>query len=228
MKKYSDKQILSINDTPPSIPAFGIDDLAHAVDTFKPSQFNTSELPKDLPVYDKSTGRFNRFIKRGGMKRRVVSAPPMMAKSYVDKELPVAPNTRRDTLTPVVDKRLIELSKSTLKPRVVSGPPVPPKESLYDANLWNGKSLLASPRQKSSDIRWSTSRCHVTGLSPSYQLSPMKGTSSPIGQFNKSGFPEIPPVSSRLYFNGSPLGCSMNSDNLFSEKDEAWCYRDMY
>lgn len=228
MKKYSDKQILSISDIPPSIPAFSIDDLAHAVDTFKPSQFNTSELPQDLPVYDKSTGRFNRFIKRGGINRRVISAPPMVAKSYIDKELPVAPNTRRDTLTPVVDKRLIQLSNSTLKPRVVSGPPVPPKESPYDANLWNGKSHLAFSRQKSSENRWSTLRYHVTGLSLSYQLSLMKGTSSPIGQFNKSDFPEIPPVSSRRYFNGSPLDCQMNSDNLFSEKDEAWCYRDMY
>lgn len=219
MKRYTNKQTLSIDGIPPLIPAFNIADLTHAVDTFKPAQYHSYELPQDLPVYDKSTGTFRRFIKRGGKKARVVSAPPRVMESFADKELPIAPNMK--SVYPEVDMRIIQASNTLRKTRVVSGPPVPPKESRQDKNIWGDRLTPVSARPKGPDQRWKAKQNSVRRDTPSYQLYP----TSEVNLARVGHNPRYT-LSSKLEYGGTPLGDCR--DELFSEKDEAWCYRDMY
>lgn len=209
------KQLLSINDLPPSIPAFNIVDLAHAVDTFRPCLFNDYELPHELPVYDKSTGTFKRFINRNRLLRRVASAPPMVTRN--DKELPVAPDAKRNAVPLVMNKGPARPLRNP-RPRIVLGPPVPPKEPQYGIISWH-KPPAVPLRQSCSKRRFLLQQ--LSELSASYQVEPLKLRSI------QSSMHKMPPVSP-LSPKDTPLVYPVDNEVDDFLSDEAWCYRDMY
>ncbi|KAI5949673.1 hypothetical protein CANMA_005480 [Candida margitis] len=232
MQKQRNKQVLSVNDIPPSIPAFNNLDLAHAVDTFKPSHFDINEMPRELPVYDKGTGKFKRFIKRSTPRSRVVSAPPIVSGSYMDKELPTTPcYDIIEPINPVLNKRSNRLSKVSQNPRVVSGPQVPPKHSRFDTDPWDDRNTSLYSYKSSIESWLNTSSHYMTGTSPSYQHAPLKQTGLSKDWSTISNSPKIRPEVQRRHFTAHPLlnySTSSGADDLFSGKDEAWCYRDLY
>ncbi|KAI5967096.1 hypothetical protein KGF57_000525 [Candida theae] len=226
MKKFSQKQVLSTGDIPPSIPAFNIADLAHAVDTFRPSRYSSYELPQDLPVYDRFSGKLKRFVKRGDRKVRVVSAPPLM-NHCIEKEPLVTPSyTMSGSIHPVMNNcAAAQTPERMQKPRVVSGPPVPPKDSRYGMGMNGKKSLEASALQKSSKHIWETRLNNVTRLSPLYQLPEMENMGSNVERSRLSA--NIPIPRRRKMAVAAPTN-NITSEGLFSNEDEAWCYRDLY
>ncbi|KAI3404930.2 hypothetical protein KGF56_002259 [Candida oxycetoniae] len=104
MKKSGNKQVLSRIDIPPMIPALCMEGLSQAVDTFVPGSHVMDDLPQQLPVYDKSTGTFKRFVNRKKKNQKeIVIPPPQSIQASRNGNAPYA-SYRRSSCMPVVVK----------------------------------------------------------------------------------------------------------------------------
>ncbi|KAK6464772.1 hypothetical protein DFJ63DRAFT_312062 [Scheffersomyces coipomensis] len=95
----SSKQTLKSSDLPPDIPAITFaSDLAHIVESYRPGNHNISDIPEEIPVFNRQTGKIKQFLKKRSRslhKKRVTSMPIINVNqtNHVDvvKELPQVP-----------------------------------------------------------------------------------------------------------------------------------------
>ena len=87
------KQRLTSFDAPSPVPAdFNNDlDLSRAAESFLPGNFSMDDLP-DLPIYNRRTGRFRRFLNKSNQNRRRVVSMPILEDVKDLPKLPIENN----------------------------------------------------------------------------------------------------------------------------------------
>ncbi|KAK6202676.1 uncharacterized protein RJT21DRAFT_118749 [Scheffersomyces amazonensis] len=108
------KQTLTASDLPPDIPAATFaSDLAYIVENYRPGNHNIHDIPEEIPVFNKTTGKFKRFIQKrtSSLHRKRVTSMPIIQQSYQAQ-----PNQQPDLPRSSVESTKKELPSLPLLP----------------------------------------------------------------------------------------------------------------